>query len=151
MRRGLVNLILAGLVAGSVYAVVTEQQHWPFSQYPIVPAAWQSDGFDWLRVFGVDPRGREFPLDDNQYIAPFDRSRLPAAFRRIADRPDARQQFAAALADVMSRYEILRRDRKHDGPALAAMRLYQVEWTIDPHAGSGNRAARKTLLAEVRP
>ena len=88
-RRIVVNLVLVALIAGSAYDIVTDQEHWPFSQYPMFSGAWRSPRFSWLRLFGVTADGREFPLDANRFIAPFDQSRLPKALRRILDGHDA--------------------------------------------------------------
>ena len=150
MRRRFINLILAGFIAGSAYDVVTDQEHWPFSQYPMFSGTWTSPTFTWLRVVGVDGGGREFSLDENQYIKPFDQSRLPKALRQIEERPDARRELTIALSDVLARYETLRASKKHDGPAISALRLYEMEWTIDRAAANVDRPDRKTLVAEVR-
>lgn len=151
MRRVFVNALILTFLAGSAYDVVTDQEHWPFSPYPMFSVAWTSPTFTWLRVFGVTPDGREFPLDGNRYIAPFDQSRLPKAFRQIAERRDGAAQLQTALAEVMTRYETLRQLDAHRGPPLAAMRLYEVQWTIDRDADNIDRPDRKTLMAEVRP
>lgn len=150
MRRVFINLILVGFIAGSVYDIVMDQEHWPFSQYPMFSVTWTSPSFSWHRVFGVTSDGREFPLDANRFVTPFDQSRLPKAFRHMLARPTAEADTRAALTDVMARYEILRLDARHDGPPVAAMRLYEVEWTIDPQAANVDRPDRRRLLAEVR-
>lgn len=150
MRRTVLNLILAGFVAGSAYDIVTDQEHWPFSQYPMFAVAWTSPSFTWFRVFGVTADGREFPLDANAYIAPFDQSRLPKALRRILAAPDAEIRIRTALADVLSRYETLRLASAHDGPPVEAMRLYELEYTIDRQAANVDRPDRRRFVAEVR-
>jgi hypothetical protein len=151
VRRACVNLILIGFIAGSVYDIVRDEEHWPFSQYPMFAVAWKAPTFTWLRVFGVDTAGREFPLDRNAFIQPFDQSRLPKAFRQIAQRPDGRRELQVGLSDVLARYDTLRREGVHNGPPVAAMRLYEMEWTIDRAAANVNHPDRRTLLAEVRP
>ena len=150
MRRTFVNLILAAFIAITAYDIVTDQEHWPFSQYPMFAEAWTSSSFSWLRVFGVTEDGREFPLDANRYIAPFDQSRLPKALRRMREQPDGKARIETALRDVMARYEVLRRDDVHEGPPIVAMRLYELEWRIDPEAANVDRPERKTFIAEVR-
>jgi len=150
VRRAFVNLILIGFIAGSAYDIVTDQEHWPFSQYPMFSEAWASSSFAWLRVFGVTADGHEFPLDANRYVQPFDQSRLPKALRQIRDRRDGTAAIDRALRDVMTRYEVLRREGAHEGPPVAAMRLYELEWTIDPNAANVDRPDRKTFISEVR-
>jgi hypothetical protein len=150
-RRAVVNIALVALIAGSAYDIVTDQEHWPFSQYPMFSGEWRSQRFTWLRLFGVAEDGHEFPLDANSYIAPFDQSRLPKALKRILAGRDGEARVRTALADCLARYEDLRRHQRHDGPRLAALRLYELEWTIDPDAANVERPDRRAFIAEVRP
>jgi hypothetical protein len=150
VRRAFVNLVLIGLTAGSAYDIVTDQEHWPFSQYPMFSGTWKSPRFTWLRLFGVTADGREFALDSNRYVAPFDQSRLPKALRRMMDERDAAARIRTALPDLFSRYEQLRGDR-HDGPAIVALRLYELEWTIHPDAANVDYPDARRFIAEVRP
>jgi len=113
LRRTIVNLVLGALIAGSAYDIVSDQEHWPFSQYPMFSGVWRSPTFTWLRLFGVTADGREFPLDANRFIEPFDQSRLPKALRRILDGPDGQARVRTALADCLARYEDLRRQKRH--------------------------------------
>ncbi len=149
-RRLLINLILGAFIAGSAYDIATDQEHWPFSQYPMFAVAWTSPTFTWLRVFGVTADGREFPLTNNAYITPFDQSRLPKALRRILARRDGEAGAKTALRDVLARYEKLRLNGSHAGPPVAAMRLYELEYTIDRHAANVDRPDRRDLIVEVR-
>ena len=149
-RRVFVNLVVVALIAGSAYDIVTDQEHWPFSQYPMFSGIWREPTFTWLRLFGVTPDGREFALDENRFIAPFDQSRLPKALKRILERGDGDSQVHTALSDCLARYEELRRQRRHEGPQLAALRLYELEWTIEPDAANLDRPDRQTFIAEVR-
>ncbi len=148
MRRALINIVLGALIAGSAYDVVTDQEHWPFSQYPMFSGTWRSPQFTWLRLFGVTADGREFALDGNRYIAPFDQSRLPKALRRMMDEPHGVERIRTALPDLLSRYEQLRGDT-HDGPPIVALRLYELQWTILPDAGNVDRPDNRRFIAEV--
>jgi hypothetical protein len=150
VRRICINLILVGLIAGSAYDIVTDQEHWPFSQYPMFSGTWTSPTFTWLRLFGVAADGREFALDANSYVAPFDQSRLPKALKRMMAARDGDARIQIALPDLFARYEQLR-GAAHDGPPIVALRLYELEWTIDPHAANVNRPDRRRFIAEVRP
>ena len=149
VRRAFLNTVFAVLILGSAYDIVTDQEHWPFSQYPMFSVSWHSHAFTWLRLFGVTADGREFPLASNKYIAPFDESRLPKALRRMMERPDGADRVRTAVADCLARYDTLREDRLHDGPPLVAMRLYEVEWTIDPAAANVDTPDRRRLITEV--
>ena len=149
MRRVLINGLLIGVVCGSLYDVLTDQEHWPFSQYPMFSGIWKSQSFTWLRLFGVTAEGREFPLDANRYVAPFDQSRLPKALKRMTEMPDGEARVRSALPDLMARYEELRSAGAHDGPPLAALRLYELEWTIDRQAANVDHPDRRRFIAEV--
>src|SRR5262249_42305820 len=106
-RRAVVNLLAVGLIGGSAYDIATDQEHWPFSQYPMFSAVWREPTLQLLRLVGVTADGREFPLDSNRYIAPFDQSRLPEALKRMLDEPDGVSRVRAAIADCLTRYEVL--------------------------------------------
>jgi hypothetical protein len=149
-RRVVLTAVFLALIGASTYDIVTDQEHWPFSQYPMFSVAWHSRTFSWLRLFGVTADGREFPLASNRYIAPFDDSRLPKALRRIMDGADGATRLRTAVADCLARYEVLRADRSHDGPPIVAMRLYELEWTIDPAAANVDRPDHRRLITEVR-
>jgi hypothetical protein len=149
-RRAVVNVAIIALIAGSFYDIVMDREHWPFSQYPMFSGVWRAPSFTWLRLFGVTADGREFALDENRFIAPFDQSRLPKALKRILDGRDGDARVHTALSDCLAQYEELRRQRRHDGPQLAALRLYELEWTIDPDAANVDRPDRQTFIAEVR-
>jgi hypothetical protein len=83
-RRWIVNLFLGVLVAGSLYDIVRDQEHWPFSQYPMFSGVWRDTSFSWYRLVGVEPDGKELILDDRRYIQPFDQSRMHLALVRLA-------------------------------------------------------------------
>lgn len=149
MRRALINVVLSALIAGSAYDIVTDQEHWPFSQYPMFSGTWRSPRFTWLRLFGVTADGREIALDRNRYIAPFDQSRLPKVLRRMLDERDGPSRVRMALPDLLLRYEQLRGET-HDGPAIVALRLYELEWTIDPDAANIDEPDARRFIAEAR-
>jgi len=149
-RRTFLNLVFGGLILGSAYDIATDTEHWPFSQYPMFSGEWRSPTFTWLRLVGVTGDGRELALASNDYIRPFDLSRLPKALRQMLDQDDGRARVAIAVKDCLRRYEELRADRRHDGPPLAAMRLYEVEWRIDPQAANVDRPDRRRLITEVK-
>jgi hypothetical protein len=149
-RRALLNLVFAGFIAGSVYDIAMDQEHWPFSQYPMFSEVWRSPRFSWLRLFGVRADGTEFPLEMNRFVAPFDQSRLSKALRQMLREPDAASRVRTAVEDCLARYEVLRVTGRHEGPPLAALRLYELEWRIDPEAANVDRPDGKRLIAEVR-
>lgn len=151
MRRTVVSALLLAFLLGSAYDIVADEEHWPFSQYPMFSGVWHSPTFTWLRLYGVANDGHEFALDANRYVSPFDQSRLPKVLRRMLEQRDGTARVRQALGDLAARYETLRRDGAHDGPRLAQLRLYEVEWTIDSHARNVDHPDRRRLIAEVQP
>jgi hypothetical protein len=53
-----------------------------------------------------------------------------------------------ACHDFLVQYEMLRRAGYHDGPSLRGIRLYQLQWRLDPHAQNVVRPDHRELLAE---
>lgn len=149
-RKLILSASFLVLILGSAYDVVTDQEHWPFSNYPMFSGTWRSPRFTWLRLFGVTGDGREFALDANRYIEPFDQSRLPKGLRRMLARPDGAARVVVALHDCLERYDTLRAEGAHGGPAVVALRLYELEWTIDDRAANVDRPDWRQLIAEVR-
>jgi GT2 family glycosyltransferase len=150
-RVTLVHLLVAALVGASAYDIRTGKEHWPFSPYPMfseVERMWTLDG---LRLVGVTDEAspREIPLLDSDLIAPFDQARLSAAFRRTYNDPARRDLVDGMLTDCLERYERRRALGQHEGPALRAVRLYDLHWTLDPHATNVDTPDRRRLIAQV--
>jgi hypothetical protein len=148
-RWAFLNVVFATFILGSLYDIVRDQEHWPFSQYPMFSGVWRAPSFTWLRLYGVTPDGREMALDANHYIWPFDQSRLPKALRNIRSDPRREPRLNQALEGLMARYHELAREGTHNGPPLTELRLYEVEWTIDPAAANIDRPDRRLLVATV--
>jgi hypothetical protein len=148
-RRVVVTTVIAFLISGSLYDIVLDEEHWPFSQYPMFSGVWRATTFRWYRLVGVRGDGREVTLDRRQYIRPFDHSRLHLAMVRLAERPEAARALQTAVANMLQRYERRRLDGGHDGPPLNALRLYQFEWRLDPDARNVDNPDRRQLVAEA--
>ena len=148
----LVHLGLAVLLAGSGFDILAGREHWPFSNYPMYSRIERDRTVTKLHLYGV-PEGaatREFPLLDHRYIQPFDKTRLTSALQQLQRRPDAERQLREAARDVLERYEVLRQAGRHDGPPLQAVRLYRLEWRLDPRARNVDQPDGRALLLEVR-
>ena len=139
------------IVGASLLCVATDREYWPFSQYEMFSELVATHPYAEVVLVGLGrDDGREFSLRPHKYIKPFDWSRQRVALERLMKRPDHGPAVARALADIARRYE-LRRSRHH-GPALQAVRLYQLEWD---HANPREAASvnsehvdRRVLLAE---
>jgi hypothetical protein len=149
-RRAIVNGFLAFLVCGSLYDIALDSEHWPFSQYPMFSSIWRATTFRWYRLVGVRDDGTEVVFDRARFIQPFDESRLHLAFVRLATQPDADRAIQTAVANCLQRYDRQRVNGDHDGPRLRAMRLYLLEWHLEPDASNVDRPDQRQLVAEVQ-
>jgi GT2 family glycosyltransferase len=151
LRMAAAHLLVALLVGGSAWDILTGREHWPLSPYPMFSSVERSPTLDSLLLAGVpeDPTAQEVPLRDAAYIAPFDQCRLTTALRRARSIQDGGLRLRAMLADSLLRYEARRENGAHDGPPLRALRVYDAHWTLDPSAANVDAPDRKTLLAEV--
>jgi GT2 family glycosyltransferase len=150
-RVALVHVLLAIMVGASLYDIRTGTEHWPFSPYPMFSEVERVPALDAFRLFGVtnEVAPREIPLLDSDMIAPFDQARLSAALRLTYNDPSRRPLVADMLSDCLFRYERRRVSGQHDGPALSAVRLYALHWTLDPHAANVNAPDSRRLLVQV--
>ena len=155
-RIGMVHLIIGLITAGSLFDLVTDSEHWPFSQYPMFASISQDTRdhtLSLLRLFGVLKAdvNQEIPLVQYEYIYPFDQNRLQAALATRGG-PEGRDQLlTAALHDCLNRYEALRQAGRHDGPVPQGVRLYRLSWRLDQAAQNVDQPDRRQLILEVIP
>jgi len=148
-RLLLAHLLIAGVVGGSLYDIVTRQEHWPFSNYPMFSDVHRSSVLRWPRLYGVTAEGDEVPLLSYRELWPLDQSRLPIGLRALYTEAGADQRVRTALRDVLRRYESRRPSGAHSGRPLVAVRLYLVSWPIEPFAANLNRPNDRRLLADA--
>jgi len=148
-RLVLVHVLIAFVLGGSAYDILTRQEHWPWSNYPMFAQVHRTPVLSWYRLYGVDDHDREIPLLNPAYLWPLDQSRLSVGLRAVAQQPDSGPRLREAVANALDRYEDRRRANAHDGPELRGMRLYAVQWTVEPYAANFDRPASRTLIAEV--
>jgi hypothetical protein len=149
-RRWLVVALVTVMVGGHLYDLVTDREHWPFSQYPMYSHAAEAWSMLIPRLAGVRSDGAgELPLWETRYLAPFDQARLVQALQTMLQEPDGRARVTTALTDCLARYEARRRVGEHDGPALTGLRLYHVLFTLERTAANVDRPDRRDLVLEV--
>lgn len=147
-RVVLVQLGVFVLVMGHVVSFVRQRDHWPFSSYPMYSQVELDTNITRYRVYGVQAStGTEFDLmTEPAYITPFDMTRLNSGLRYMESRdPD---KLGDALDSLLSIYERRRLDGEHSGPPLNGMRIYSVEWEVQPTAGNTNQPIRQELVHE---
>jgi hypothetical protein len=148
-RQIFAHLLIVGVIAGSAYDIVMQQEHWPFSDYPMFSGIHRRAVLEWPRLFGVTTSGDEVALVDYDYLWPLDQSRLPIGLREIYRVEGNSPRVREALKDCLERYEERRMAGEHDGPALQAVRLYVVAWDVVPYARNLNQPKSRQLIAET--
>lgn len=147
-RLLIVYALGAAIVGGSLFSWVKDTEYWPFSPYPMFSMLSPRTDFLFttLRLYGVTQEQpfSEFPLDENEYLEPFDNSRLPTAFAPAV----LENRMTPLLKDCLERYESLRASGIHQGPAIQALRLYRVTWHLNAQASNVRTPDHKELLAE---
>jgi hypothetical protein len=151
-RIWLFCLLAAIITGGSLFDLLRDSEHWPFSPYSMYSSLVTSPTLTTLRMYGVTEgeSQTEFPLSDNRYLQPFDNSRFPSAIDDIIRDPKRRYLLDDAVRDCLLRYEALRRAGLHNGPPLQAIRLYRVFWALDSRARNVDQPDRKDFIVEVR-
>jgi hypothetical protein len=149
----MIDMLMGLLILGSLFNIVMDVEHWPFSNYPMYSFEEKSRSLTKFRLYGVTQEQplQEFPLIQFQYTQPFDNSRLNYAFASIYlyKYPGRERDLHDAVQNCFQRYEALRQAGRHHGPPLQAMRLYQVYWVLDPWARNVDRPDSEELVVEV--
>jgi hypothetical protein len=148
-RLLIVHLLILFVIAGSLYDIVTKQEHWPFSNYPMFSTIHRRPILTWFRLFGVTEDNREIALLKYNDLWPLDQSRLPLGLRRIADAPGSAPRLHEAIEDVMLRYNTRQARGEIKGPRLRAVRLYRLEWPLEPFAANLDRPSSRELVSEA--
>ena len=156
MRRArvlLVHGLIAVLVIGHLYDVARQQEHWPFSNYPM----WARLSKDW-HINTVVPVGltddtppEEVPLMEDAYFAPMPLQYQRLTFQGVARSPKRAGERDKVLGDYLRHYEQRREAGLHDGPPLMGLRLYEQRWDMDPRASNTAGPDRTVMLYEYRP
>jgi hypothetical protein len=143
------HVLILGIVGSSVYDIATEQEHFPFSNYPMFSTVHRTPTLRWYRLFGVTTDGREVALLNYSQLWPLDQSRLPLGLRRIHQEPGNETRLKEALSDILRRYERRRAAGEHDGPPVRGLRLYEIGWDLEPYAANLGQPGSRELIAEV--
>jgi hypothetical protein len=149
----IIDALMGLILAGSLFNIVMDEEHWPFSNYPMYSFEEKSRSLTKFRLYGVTQEEplREFPLLQFRYTQPFDNSRLNYSFASIYayNYPGRARDLHNAVQNCFQRYETSRQEGRHNGPPLQAMRLYQVHWVLDAWARNVDQPDSKELVVEV--
>lgn len=151
LRYLLINTLILVIIAGSLFDIVTRKEHWPFSYYDLYSGVSSEYSLTLFRLYGVPQAGasQEIPLYAYRYIQPFDNARLRFALEDMNRNSERDRMLTTALQDCLKRYEALRSAGRHHGPPLQGMRLYRVDWKLDPWARNLDSPDEKKLLFEI--
>lgn len=155
LRAWFVNSVIIALCGLSIYPIVMDKEHWPFSQYSMYAQAEKTWSLSVIRLVGITAESdinNEIPLQSFNYIQPFNQSRQRVAFERLLNQSGGQpsELIKQAMLDCLLRYERLRLAGSHDGPPLRGIRLYRVYWSrLDPLARNVDYPDRKELIDEV--
>lgn len=143
----LVHVLLGLILTGTAYAIISQRELWPFSPYPMYSWIEHSRSVTRLQLYGVtaEAKPREIPVVAMKYLAPLDDARLYVALQRLHG-----PALKKALAEMLQRYEKLRRKGEHQGPPIQGLRLYQLTWKhIDPKHFKPSDPDQRRLISQV--
>ncbi|HEX2675281.1 MAG TPA: hypothetical protein VHM19_01545 [Polyangiales bacterium] len=147
-RKRLLSACFACFLAAHAFEIVTAQEHWPLSNYPMYCEITPSFVVR-KEIVGVTMDGKEIPFDIRHHLSPFDITRLYSALSAVKRaRGDAAYQHA--LHALLVRYQWLEAHDQHAGPPLRALRAYQSRWKIEPYAANRDHPSSRKRLFEVR-
>jgi hypothetical protein len=130
-------LAMLALGLPTVLIALVGGESWPFLDYRMYAEAKLTSDIDWLELKGRTAEGTEISLHHRSYLMPFDPADFLMALYSLGilgetDLTPARR----ALREVLTAYEVRRREREHDGPALTALTVYRVRWSAPPAAAT---------------
>jgi hypothetical protein len=148
-RRIVVTSGLVALVGAHLVELTRDSEHWPVCSYPMYAELADEPTVESHRLVGVRAdTGAEMWLHAQEYIGPFDQSRLAMVLMRIAVH-GGKDRWDRALADLLQRYEQRRQSGLHDGPPLTGMRVYETRHDLHPEAKNRHTPEYRELIAEA--
>jgi hypothetical protein len=148
-RVFLVHAIIAVLVGGAAFAIITDKERWPFSPYPMYSYIDKKRSVMRLELVGLAENGAETPLVIMKQLPPWDDARLMKSLRTMLKTKNAALRVKDALKDLLARYETLRRRGEHSGVPLRGLRLYRLTWKeIGPGSFNDSGADKREWVAE---
>ena len=149
-RLLLVNALIFSILGMSFAYLVADTELWPFCSYQMYSRVKADDLIDRLRFFGItaDAAPTEISLHESKYIFPFDHARQNRALGHMGKNTAHESLYQEALRDTYERYEARRKKGRHHGPALKGIRLYHLQWKLDPQARNKDLPDQRELVAE---
>jgi hypothetical protein len=142
-RKLIVAFFLIGIVGWHVFAVSAQQDHWPFSNYPMYAKLQAEREFSNVRIVAF--------TDETPPRRIVERStHLRTLMARLARReiPDP-ARIERTIRDHFGRYG-QRDDKDLGGARIAEVRIYKQTWVLRPDAGNRDQPDRNELIARVK-
>jgi hypothetical protein len=148
-QRRTAYALLAILLLGSMAALLSRRELWPFSPYPMYAWVERSPAVVRYDLVGVTAGGEEIRIQATRSLWPFDDARLIAALIEIWRRD--REDVDDALAFLLGLYEQRRLERQTGLPGLERLRFYKSRWKhFDPEARDVDAPPLRLVLFEAR-
>lgn len=146
--------VLGAIVFGHAFTfLIGRHDLWPFSSYTMYSKPAHIEYAEIYLPVGVlaDGSEQEIELSRNwDYIRPLYRGLLNNSIQRFDVDDTSELRLKEAAKDILKRYEARRKKGLHDGPPLAAVRLYQYFWHYDRLEGDSDDPTERRLLIESR-
>ena len=150
-REFLVYTVIFVIAGGSLFDVITDKEHWPFSPYPMFSRVLRDYTITRPELVGFtegEP-SQEISITRSPLISPLNIPHLSAAVKRAIKDRTVKQGLEAELDNILERYETARQTGDHDEPPLQGIRLYNYYWELDPLARNLDQPDRRELILEV--
>ncbi|CAN5331520.1 hypothetical protein BH09PLA1_BH09PLA1_20530 [soil metagenome] len=154
-RIGLVFALAIILIAGHVYDIVRQSEHWPFSYYPMYGRVQKKSRLRVLSLYGVMQHGKRAKGEriTRDFVPQLGEARLRnifiASWGRDGSGPKAQRDTVAILRDYLKLYESRRIAGLHDGPPMVEAQLVQITWVVKAN-NTSKRARSVDALIGVR-
>lgn len=141
-RKLFVAVVLTVIVGWHGFAVIAQQDHWPFSNYPMYSKLQTERQFSNVRIVAF--------TDESPPRRMVERStHLRTLIARLARReiPDP-ARVARTIREHFSKYD-QRDDKDLGGARIAEVRIYRQTWMLRPDASNRDQPDQNELVARV--
>jgi hypothetical protein len=141
-RKYIVAAVLTGIVGWHAFAVIAQQDHWPFSNYPMYSKLQTERQFSNVRIVAfTDESPRRRIVERSTHL----RTLITRLARREIPDP---ARVARTIREHFSKYD-QRDDKNLDGARIAEVRIYKQTWILRPDASNRDEPDQNELVARV--
>lgn len=141
-RKLIVAAVLAVIVGWHAFAVIAQEDHWPFSNYPMYSKLQSQREFSNVRIVAFTNETPPRRIVERS-------THLRTLMARLARReiPDP-ARVARTIREHFSKYD-QRDDKELGGARIAEVRVYRQTWVLRPDASNRDEPDRNELVARV--